>query len=133
LPVDPSGLPANETTLIRDAKAAGVKLNCVNIMTMDFGNGQNVLADAESAATGTERQLASIYPGLTPARVWDVLGLTPIAGMNDDDERFTRSDAWALESFAAAKGVQLLAFWEVSAYDRPTGYAYSKIFGRIVS
>jgi chitinase len=133
LPVDPDGLPPNEISLIKDAKAAGVSLNCVNVMTMDFGNGQHVLADAKSAAIGTERQLAAIYPKLSPARVWDMIGLTPIAGKNDDDEDFTQSDATALESFAAAKGVQLLAFWEVDAYDKPLGYAYSKIFEEITS
>jgi len=30
-------------------------------MTMDFGNGQNPLSDAESAAQATASQLASLY------------------------------------------------------------------------
>ncbi len=59
------------------------------------------------------------------------MGLTPIAGQNDDDENFTQSDASTLESFAAGKGVQELAFWEVDQYDKPTGYAYSTIFNKI--
>ncbi|MGH9171021.1 MAG: hypothetical protein ACRD0Z_09450 [Acidimicrobiales bacterium] len=133
LPVDPGGLPSNEVTLVKNAKAAGVDLNCVNIMTMDFGNGQNVLADAESAATATEAQLAKIYTNLSSSQVWDMIGLTPIAGKNDDNEKFTQSDAKRLETFAASKGVQLLSFWEVDSYDKPLGYAYSKIFEKLSS
>jgi chitinase len=133
LPVNPSGLPSNEVTLVKNAKAAGVRLNAVNIMTMDFGNGQNPLTDAESAATATERQLAAIYTNLTSAQVWGMIGLTPIAGQNDDNEFFSQSDATTLEAFAASHGVQLLAFWEVDGYDKPVGYAYSKIFEKITS
>jgi len=130
VPVDPSGLESNVTTLLKNAKSAGVTTSAVNIMTMDFGDGENALADSESAATATEKQLVSIYGG-TDAQNWARLGLTPIAGKNDDNENFTQANASTLETFAASKGVQLLAFWEVDAYDKPTGYAYSKIFNKI--
>ncbi len=60
-----------------------------------------------------------------------MLGLTPIAGHNDDNENFTQSNASTLESFAASHGVQELSFWEVDGYDKGTGYAYSKIFNKI--
>lgn len=130
VPVDPTGLESDATTLLKNAKSAGVNVNLVNIMTMDFGDGENALADAESAAKATEKQLASIYGG-TAAQNWARMGLTPIAGQNDDDEDFTQANASSLESFAASNGVQELAFWEVDQYDKPTGYAYSKIFNAI--
>ena len=130
LPVDPTGLESDATSLLKGAKSAGVTVNLVNIMTMDFGDGQNPLKDAESAAKATEKQLASIYGG-SAAQNWARLGLTPIAGQNDDDEDFTQSDASTLESFAASNGVQELAFWEVDGYDKGDGYAYSKIFNKI--
>ena len=60
-----------------------------------------------------------------------MMGLTPIAGQNDDNEYFSTSDASTLESFAASNGVQEVSFWEVDGYDKPTGYAYSKIFNQI--
>jgi chitinase len=132
LPVDPTGLESDALSLLKDAKSKGVKVNLVNIMTMDFGDGQNALKDAESAATATEKQLAGIYTTLSSAQVWDLLGLTPIAGQNDDNEDFTEANASTLESFASSKGVQELAFWEVDGYDKPDGYAYSKTFGKIV-
>ncbi|MEZ0092986.1 chitinase [Streptacidiphilus sp. EB129] len=130
VPVDPTGLESNALNLLKDAKSKGVKVNLVNIMTMDFGDGENALKDAESAAVATEGQLAPIYGG-SSAQVWNKIGLTPIAGQNDDNENFTQSNARTLESFAAAKGVQELAFWEVQDYDRATGYAYSSIFNKI--
>ena len=130
IPVDPTGLESDAVTLLKGAKSAGVKVSIVNIMTMDFGDGQNPLKDAESAATATEKQVNSVYGG-SSATDWAMLGLTPIAGQNDDDENFTQSDAKTLESFAASKGVGELAFWEVDQYDKPLGYAYSKIFDAI--
>ena len=130
IPVDPTGLESDAVSLLKGAKSAGVKVSVVNIMTMDFGDGQNPLKDAESAATATEKQLNSVYGG-SSATDWAMLGLTPIAGENDDDEDFTQSDAKTLESFAASHGVGELAFWEVDQYDKPLGYAYSKVFNKI--
>ena len=132
VPVDPTGLESDALNLLKDAKSKGVSVNLVNIMTMDFGNGQNALNDAESAANATHGQLAGIYGG-SSAQVWAKIGLTPIAGHNDDNENFTQSNATTLESFAASKGVQELSFWEVDGYDKATGYAYSKIFNKITS
>ena len=130
IPVDPTGLESDAVSLLKGAKSAGVKVSIVNIMTMDFGDGQNPLKDAESAATATEAQLHSVYGGSSSAD-WAELGLTPIAGQNDDKEDFTQSDATTLESFAASHGVGELAFWEVDQYDKPLGYAYSKIFEKL--
>src|SRR6185312_11881227 len=104
LAVDPTGLPTgtgSEYALLQDAKAKGVKVSVVNIMTMDFGAGSNDLADAESAAQGTASQLASLY-GISTAAAYGMLGLTPIAGTNDDGTVFSTSNAQSLESFAAA-------------------------------
>ena len=132
IPVDPGGLESDATALLKDAKSKGVDVNLVNIMTMDFGDGENALSDAESAAKATVSQLESIY-GVSSSAAWNMLGLTPIAGENDDNEDFTQSNASTLESFAASNGVQELAFWEVDGYDKPDSYAYSKIFNKITS
>ena len=60
-----------------------------------------------------------------------MMGLTPIAGTNDDGAVFSTSNASALESFAASNGVAELSFWEVDGYDKGTGYQYSSIFNKI--
>ena len=130
LPVNPDGLPGDELDILKNALDNGVKVNLVNIMTMDFGDGQNPLKDAESAAKATAKQLASLY-GISTSAAYAKLGLTPIAGQNDDNEFFSLSDAQTLESFAASHGVQELAFWEVDGYDKGDGYAYSSVFNLI--
>jgi chitinase len=133
LAVAPNGLPTgsgSEYALLQDAKSHGVKVSTVNIMTMDFGNGQNALADAESAAQDTAGQLSSLY-GISTAAAYNMMGLTPIAGQNDDNENFTQANANTLESFAASNGIGELAFWEIDYYDKPLGYAYSRIFNEI--
>jgi chitinase len=134
LGVSPQGLPTgtgSEYALLQDAKAKGVKVSVVNIMTMDFYDGSNNdLGDAESAAQGTASQLAGLY-GISTSAAYAMMGLTPIAGTNDDGTYFSTANAQSLESFAAANGVAELSFWEVDGYDKPTGYQYSSIFNQI--
>jgi chitinase len=137
LAVAPQGLPTgtgSEYALLQNAQADGVKVSEVNIMTMDFGAGQNGLTDAESAAEGTASQLSGLY-GISTSAAYGMMGLTPIAGVNDspDDYDFTTANASTLESFAASNGVQELSFWELDGYDKPTGYQYSSIFNEITS
>jgi chitinase len=133
LAVAPNGLPTgtgSEYALLQDAKAKGVKVSVVNIMTMDFGAGSNDLADAESAAQATASQLSGLY-GISTSAAYGMMGLTPIAGTNDDGTYFSTANASSLESFAASNGVAELSFWEVDGYDKPTGYQYSSIFNKI--
>lgn len=69
LGVYPSGLPSSpELNIIKQAIADGANINEVNIMAQYFGSGDD-LADAKSAANGTERQLARLYPTLSVAQV----------------------------------------------------------------
>jgi chitinase len=130
LAVDPTGIPGNELDLLRDAKNKGVKVSVVNLMVMDFYDGQPVLGDALSAARASAAQLASLY-GISTSAAYAMMGLTPIAGRNDDGAQFSQSDAQQLETFAAQNGVAELSFWELQDYDRATGYAYSRIFNAI--
>ncbi|HEY6492391.1 MAG TPA: ricin-type beta-trefoil lectin domain protein, partial [Trebonia sp.] len=133
LAVSPQGLPTgtgSEYALLQDAKSKGVKVSVVNLMTMDFGNGQNALNDAESAAKGADAQLSSLY-GISASAAYGMMGVTPIAGQNDDNEVFSTANASTLESFAASNGVGELSFWEVDGYDKPDGYQYSSIFNQI--
>jgi hypothetical protein len=131
LPVAPNGLESNAQSLLKDAKSKGVKVSTVNIMTMDFGDGENALKDAESGANATHTQLGKIFTGSSSAQLWNMIGLTPIAGQNDDNEFFSQSNASTLESFAKSNGVGVLSFWEVDGFDKSLGYAYTKIFTKI--
>ncbi|MFI5610680.1 ricin-type beta-trefoil lectin domain protein [Amycolatopsis sp. NPDC051903] len=130
LAVDPSGLGSLQMGILNDAYAKGVKVSVVNLMVMDFYDGQPVLGDALASARAAVGQIAGAFH-ISTAQAYAKMGLTPIAGRNDDGAQFSQSDAQQLESFAAQNGVQELSFWEVHDYDRATGYAYSRIFNAI--
>jgi chitinase len=130
LAVGTDGLESDQFTVLNDAKAKGVKVNMINLMVMDFYDGQPVINDALSAARNAANQIASLY-GISTSAAYNKMGLTPIAGRNDDGAQFSQTDAQTLETFAAQNGVQELSFWELQDYDRATGYAYSRIFNQI--
>jgi chitinase len=134
LPVNANGLPATpQLAIIKQAKADGVRLNVVNIMTMYFGKGDD-LDPTESAAIATEKQLAEVYPNLSTSQLWEMIGMTTVASASyNDGERFTLSDASSLESWAANQGVGELAFWQVAHDGSSTGYKYSSIFNQFNS
>ena len=130
LAVDPNGLPGDQINLLQDAKNQGVAVSVVNLMTMDYYDGQPVINDALSSARAAAGQIANLY-GISTSAAYGKEGLTPIAGKNDDGAMFSQSDAQTLENFAASHGVAELSFWEVDSYDKATGYAYSRIFNGI--
>jgi chitinase len=130
LAVDPTGLPGGQINLLQDAKNQGVNVSVVNLMTMDYYDGQPVINDALSSAQAAAGQIASLY-GISTSAAYGKEGLTPIAGKNDDGAMFSQSDAQTLENFAAGNGVAELSFWEVDSYDKAAGYAYSRIFNGI--
>ncbi|GLW69736.1 hypothetical protein Kpho02_20350 [Kitasatospora phosalacinea] len=114
LPVSPSGLEANSLSLLNNARSRGLTVNAVNIMTMDYGPAMDMGQAAISAANGLHTQLGQIWTSKTSDQLWAMEGNTPMIGVNDTQaEVFTTANAQTLESFAAAKGIQLLAFWSL--------------------
>jgi len=127
VPVGSGGLPGDVVTLIKNAKNAGVKINVVNIMTMDYGGDTGGQAEGKVAvesANNTFNQLKSIYTGSTAAQIWSMIGITPMIGLNDGSttkkptEQFTPTDATTVTQFAETNGLGLLAFWAINR-DQP--------------
>jgi hypothetical protein len=113
LPVLPTGLDASGLAVLQSAKHDGVRIDTVNIMTMDYGqsvdnNGQ-MGQDAINAAIATEKQLADL--GLTAK-----IGITPMIGINDiASEIFTQADAQALVNYAKTDPhIALLSMWSAA-------------------
>jgi len=123
LPVLTSGLTNDGVNIIKAAKTAGVKIDVVNIMTMDFyaGTGTEMGQGSVSAAQATLSQMQSVDSGYTYAN----LGITPMIGKNDDGSTFTLADAQTVETFAAQNGVGRLAFWSVNRDQPCSGTANS--------
>jgi len=118
LPVLASGLTNDGVNILQAAKNAGIKIDVVNIMTMDYyaGTGTEMGQGSVSAAQATLAQMKSVDSSYTYAN----LGITPMIGKNDDGSTFTLADAQTVENFAAQNGVGRLAFWAITR-DQPCG------------
>jgi hypothetical protein len=114
LPVLPEGLTQDGVNVVRAAKAAGVNLDLVNVMAMDYGRSKQDYGElAKQAATSTARQLQGAL-GVGAAQAMRLVGVTPMLGVNDDQGRFVQSDAEDLVKFATDNGVGYLSFWEAT-------------------
>jgi hypothetical protein len=114
LPVLPEGLTGDGLNVVRSAKNAGVDLDLVNIMAMDYGRaGQDYGDLAIQAVKSTKDQLKAIYGG-SDAAAFRKVGVTPMLGRNDDQGTFNQSDARDLVAFANANHLGLVSFWEAN-------------------
>jgi hypothetical protein len=117
LAVEPVGMPDDVVKVVKSALAAGVKIDIVNEMTMDFGDyyapspkgkmGTYAIQSIKSAA----KQLKQIgFPlGANP---YASLGVTPMIGVNDNrDEIFEPADAQTLYDWAKRTGIGRISFW----------------------
>jgi hypothetical protein len=121
LPVLPSGLTADGLYVVQSAKNAGVNVDAVNVMAMDFGDSTapnpsgKMGAYAIQSAQATQAQIKSVWTNLTNAQAWAMVGVTPMLGQNDNpSEVFGLSDAQQLITFAQQNHLGELAFWEVT-------------------
>lgn len=110
LPVMQTGLLQTALDLLSNAKANGVRVDYVNIMTMNYGpSGIDMGQAAIDAATSTRSQLLGI--GLNTTRI----GITPMIGQNNTyGEIFDLTDAEQLVNFSKANSyVGWLSFWSL--------------------
>ena len=123
LPVLPTGLTVDGVNAVDAAVKAGVKLDGVNVMAMDYGESaaptsgvgaKTMGAYAIQSAQSTYTQLSSLYAKYGKSFGWSQIGVTPMLGVNDIvSEVFTVADAQALEDFARTKGIGMLSMWQV--------------------
>nr|WP_232786762.1 Calx-beta domain-containing protein [Mycolicibacterium aurum] len=124
LPVLPTGLTADGINVVRSALTAGVKLDGINVMAMDYGesaaptsgpNAKTMGAYAIAAAESTYAQMTTLFSQFGQTFSWGQVGVTPMIGVNDVlTEVFTVADAQALENFARAKGLGMLSMWSLT-------------------
>ena len=113
LPVLPTGLVASGVNILNSVKSAGLNVNVINVMAMDYGsandNGGQMGLSAQQAATNTHNQV--VAAGLTAS-----IGVTPMIGINDvNTEIFQLADAQSLLNFANANSyITRLSYWSVA-------------------
>jgi hypothetical protein len=111
LPVATTGLTEAGQALLKDAKCAGVSINAVNILAMDYGGAiDDMGAAAVSAANGTLTQLGAL--GLPTTKI----GITVMIGQNDvAGEVFDGADAGTVLTYAQSKPqVSQLSLWSAN-------------------
>ncbi|HEY0638049.1 MAG TPA: cellulose binding domain-containing protein [Pseudonocardiaceae bacterium] len=114
LPVLPEGLTADGLNVVRSARDAGVVVDVVNVMAMDYYRDVDYGDAAVQAARSVHAQLRTLYPALSDAQLWRMVGVTPMLGVNDDNRVYNQADARQLVSFASAQHLGVLAFWEMT-------------------
>jgi hypothetical protein len=115
LPVLPEGLTADGVAIVRSARDAGVDVNLVNVMAMDYYRTGADYGDAAlQAAQSTYNQLKSLYPAKSDAQLWAAVGVTPMIGENDDHQIYNQADAQQLVAFAKQHHLGVLAFWDAA-------------------
>jgi chitinase len=120
LPADSRGLTTGGRALLQDAHAAGVTVDGVNALTMNYGAvPADAAAQAMTVAASVHEVLRGLQPDADAAALWRRVWVTPMIGRNDvAPEVFTTADADRLAALARAQGLGGLAFWSL-ARDRP--------------
>jgi hypothetical protein len=122
-----AGLPDLQQYVLRSAVKAGVNVDVVNLMTMDYGQGDGPMGEwADACASTAVGQLASIFPGKSQDELYRMIGITPMIGVNDTaPEVFKPQDAAVVLAFAQEHHIGRLSLWSINRDngDCPTGGA----------
>jgi hypothetical protein len=120
IPVEQYGLDPNGEAVLQNAVTNGAAVRSVNIMVFDYyiaGEGVvNMGQAAVNAATNTHAQLASIYPSLALAQIWNTEGMTMLPGIDDYPKKTEVTylpDAQTMLSFAQANNMNFLSAWAI--------------------
>ncbi|HKN95888.1 MAG TPA: chitinase [Pseudonocardiaceae bacterium] len=117
LPTTPAGLAPTGLAVLRNAVANHARIDIVNIMTFDYFDGltHEMATDTRTAAAGLIGQLHALFPHRSTARLWSMVGVTEMVGIDDfgPQETFTLADAGAVEDWAVAHHISYLSFWAI--------------------
>jgi len=131
LPVLPDGLTADGYAVVETSVNLGLELSGINIMTMDYGDSAAPNPEGQmgyyaiQSSQSLHSQLSEIYPDKSNDEVWQMIGITPMIGLNDIiSERFTLQDAQQLTDFAIENNVKELSMWSVNRdFECEEGYS----------
>jgi len=114
-----SGFPASSRRVIASAIAHRAAITVVNGMTFDYFAGQKRIHMGDAAVSGLRgmhRQLGRLYPGRSAARLWSMLGVTLLPGIDDNplkNEITYPADVRQVAAFARAHRLPLVTIWAI--------------------
>ncbi|MDX6516456.1 MAG: hypothetical protein QOH73_2122 [Gaiellaceae bacterium] len=107
--------PALGVDVLNNAVANGVNVAIVNPMVMDFGQTQADWGDdVIMAEQSVYNQMTQIWPGISSAARYKMLGATPMIGKNDTGPVFSLADGTKLVNWANANHIGYLGFWSIA-------------------
>ena len=115
LPVGDAGQGLNEPdlALLRALAAAGVSVT-VNAMLLDFSYDGPWRSGLTATADAVARQLTTIGSGTSLPEAYHRLGLTLMAGRDDQGALTTLDDARAIRGYATEHGLASLGLWSLT-------------------
>lgn len=112
------GLEQSCLDLIKSYKSLGVKIDRVNCMTMDYyaslPSGKTWGGIACEIGDQVKNQIGGIYTGLSEPALYQMVGITPMIGTNDDTSVFSVDDMKTVCNYCKQKGIGLLSFWSIN-------------------
>ena len=115
IPTFVTGLTPSGLSVLQNAVANRARIDIVNIMTFDYYDGQphEMASDTITAAGNLYNTLHQLFPEKSPHRLWSMIGVTDMIGIDDygPPETFTTADAATVEHWAAETGIGELSFW----------------------
>jgi hypothetical protein len=109
---DLGGLTDIGMNAIKSIVNANVKINTVNLMTMDYGENYSSQKGSDLAISCVEavvKQLQTI--SYFASNTYTFIGICPMIGQNDDKEVFTTDDATRISIYANQKNIGLISYW----------------------
>jgi Glycosyl hydrolases family 18 len=117
LPTFTTGLSPTGIDVLTSAVKYHARIDIANIMTFDYYDAQphEMATDTEHAANALHGQLHALYPRTSSRRLWSMIGITEMVGIDDfgPPEIFTTADATTVEHWAKAQGISELSFWAI--------------------
>ena len=115
LPVATFGLTATGLHVLQNAVENHARVDIVNIMTFDYFDGapHQMATDSMNAANAVHAQLHGIYPDRSAPRLWAMMGVTEMIGVDDfgPPEIFTLDDAATIMRWASDMRLAQVSFW----------------------
>jgi chitinase len=121
IPTNDNGIGSQGRRVLKSAIDVGARIDIVNIMTFDYyADEPHQMADStRSAAAALYAVLRNLHPRSTAARLWGMIGITEMIGIDDygPQETLTLQNARGVERWADQHGIAELSFWALQRDD----------------
>jgi chitinase len=122
LPVLPNGLLFSGKKVVTEAQRKNLNY-FINLLAMNYNAYAQCKGRMEHcavlAANATQSYLKTIYPQQSDAKLWQMISITPMIGVNDiAGEQFTLANATFVANFAKDTMINSLSMWTI-ARDQP--------------